>query len=51
MARIFAFNKASIALFKKLGYVEAGFHRNHGRLDGKWLDVIEVERSIPRNLI
>lgn len=51
MARIFTFNKASITLFKKLGYVEAGLHRNHGKLDGKWLDVLEVERSIPGNLI
>jgi phosphinothricin acetyltransferase len=50
MARIFVFNKASIALFRKIGYVNAGLHKDHGKLDGKWLDVLEVERSIPSNL-
>jgi L-amino acid N-acyltransferase YncA len=50
MVRIFTFNQASIDLFKKQGYVEAGLHKNHGKLDGKWLDVLELERSIPSNL-
>ncbi|HTY75954.1 MAG TPA: arsinothricin resistance N-acetyltransferase ArsN1 family A [Candidatus Nanoarchaeia archaeon] len=50
MARIFTFNKASIDLFEKQGYLEAGLHKNHGKLDGKWLDVLELEKSIPSNL-
>lgn len=50
MVRIFTFNQASIDLFKKHRYVEAGLHKNHGKLDGKWLDVLELERSIPCNL-
>ncbi|HUJ84380.1 MAG TPA: arsinothricin resistance N-acetyltransferase ArsN1 family A [Candidatus Acidoferrales bacterium] len=50
MVRIFTFNKASINLFKKQGYVEAGLHKNHGKLDGKWLDVLEMEKQIPCNL-
>ncbi len=50
MARIFVLNKASISLFKKMGYVEAGLHKNHGKLEDKWLDVLEIERSIPSNL-
>ncbi len=50
MVRIFAFNNASTALFKKEGYVEAGFHPKHGKLDGKWIDVLELERLIPKNI-
>ncbi len=50
MARIFVFNKASVCLFKKMGYVEAGLHKNHGKLDDMWLDVLEVEKSIPSNI-
>ncbi len=50
MVRIFAFNEASTGLFKKMGYVEAGLHKNHGKLGERWLDVLEMEKSIPANL-
>jgi L-amino acid N-acyltransferase YncA len=50
MVRIFSFNRASINLFRKIGYVETGLHLCHGKLDGKWLDVLELEHQIPRNI-
>jgi len=51
MARIFTFNQPSRALFKKQGYTEIGVHKKHGKLEGKWLDVVEVEKLIPNNII
>ncbi len=50
MAKIFMSNEASKALFKKQGYSKVGVHRKHGKLEGEWLDVLEVEKSIPSNL-
>jgi L-amino acid N-acyltransferase YncA len=50
MGRIFTFNQASRALCKKLGFTEIGIHEKHGKLDGNWLDVVEVEKLIPRNI-
>jgi phosphinothricin acetyltransferase len=50
MGRIFTFNQASRTLCKKLGFTEIGIHEKHGKLDGKWLDTVEVERLIPKNI-
>jgi len=50
MGRIFVFNQASRTLCKKLGFREVGVHEKHGKLDGIWLDVVEVERLIPKNI-
>lgn len=50
MGRIFTFNQASRTLCKKLGFTEIGIHEKHSKLDGKWLDTVEVERLIPRNI-
>ena len=49
--RIFVFNQASRNLCKELGFREVGIHEKHGKLDGKWIDVVEVEKLIPRNII
>jgi L-amino acid N-acyltransferase YncA len=49
--RIFVFNQVSRNLCKELGFREVGIHEKHGKLDGKWIDVVEVERMIPRNII
>jgi len=49
MGRIFTFNQASRTLCKKLGFTEIGIHEKHAKLDGKWLDVVEVEKLIPKN--
>ena len=50
MGRIFVFNKVSRNLCKQLGFREIGFHEKHGKLDGEWIDVVEVERLIPENI-
>ena len=40
---------ASLALCRSLGFREVGTYEKHGRLDGRWLDVVIVERLIPEN--
>ena len=50
LSRIFPFNVASRALCRKYGFREVGVYQKHARLDGRWLDVVIVERLIPRNL-
>jgi len=49
VSRIFPFNAGSRALCRSCGFREVGTYEKHGRLDGKWLDVIIVERLIPEN--
>jgi phosphinothricin acetyltransferase len=49
LSRIFPFNAASRALCRKHGFREVGVYEKHARLDGRWLDVVIVERLIPRN--
>lgn len=46
LSRIFTFNSASRALCHKLGFREVGTYRNHGQLNGRWLDVVIVEYLI-----
>jgi L-amino acid N-acyltransferase YncA len=50
LSRIFLFNEASRALCRKHGFREVGIYEKHGKLDGRWLDVVIVERLIPANL-
>jgi L-amino acid N-acyltransferase YncA len=50
LSRIFPFNEASRALCRKHGFREVGVYEKHARLDGRWLDVVIVERLIPANL-
>jgi L-amino acid N-acyltransferase YncA len=50
LSRIFPFNAASRALCRKHGFREVGVYEKHARLDGRWLDVVVVERLIPSNL-
>ena len=50
VSRVFPFNAGSRALCRSCGFREVGIYEKHGRLDGKWLDVIIVERLIPENL-
>jgi phosphinothricin acetyltransferase len=49
LSRIFPFNTASRALCRSLGFREVGTYEKHGRLDGRWLDVVIVERVIAEN--
>jgi L-amino acid N-acyltransferase YncA len=50
LSRIFPFNEASRALCRKHGFREVGIYEKHARLDGRWLDVVIVERLITANL-
>ena len=50
LSRIFPFNEASRALCCKHGFREVGVYEKHARLDGRWLDVVIVERLISSNL-
>jgi L-amino acid N-acyltransferase YncA len=46
LSRIFPENTASRALVGKLGFREVGVYKKHGQLDGKWRDVVIVERLL-----
>lgn len=50
VSRIFPFNTASRAMCRTCGFREVGVYEKHGRLDGRWLDVVIVERIISENL-
>lgn len=50
VSRVFPFNQASRALCRSCGFREVGVYEKHGRLDGRWLDAVIVERLIPENL-
>jgi len=50
LSRIFPFNEASRALCRKHGFREVGVYEKHARLDGRWLDVVIVERLISSNM-
>jgi L-amino acid N-acyltransferase YncA len=50
LSRIFPFNEASRALCRKHGFREVGIYEKHACLDGRWLDVVIVERLISANL-
>jgi L-amino acid N-acyltransferase YncA len=49
LSRVFPANTASRRLCRSLGFREVGTYEKHGRLDGRWLDVVIVERLIPEN--
>jgi len=46
IAKIFPENRASLRLFERKGFREVGVHRNHGQLDGRWRDVVVLERLL-----
>ena len=47
VSRVFTENAASRRLLAALGFREAGVYERHGRLDGRWRDVVIVERLLP----
>ncbi len=51
LSRIFIENTASRALMRDLGFREVGIYHKHGKLDGRWRDVVIVEYVIEANLI
>lgn len=46
LSRIFPQNTSSRKLCASLGFREVGIYEKHGRLDGKWMDTIIVEKSL-----
>jgi phosphinothricin acetyltransferase len=50
VSRIFIENTASRRLMAAMGFREVGIYEKHARLDGRWRDVVIVERLIPANL-
>lgn len=46
LSRVFVENAASRRLLAACGFREVGLYRRHGRLDGRWRDVVIVERLI-----
>ena len=49
ISRVFVSNEASRALCRNAGFREVGVLERHGRLEGRWMDVLIVERLIPGN--
>jgi phosphinothricin acetyltransferase len=45
-SRIFSTNEASIRLHEAAGFTIVGVQRHHGRLEGRWLDCVLVERLL-----
>jgi phosphinothricin acetyltransferase len=46
VSRIFPENVASRRLCAALGFREVGIYRRHGKLDGRWMDCVIVERLL-----
>ncbi len=42
----FPWNAASVALYRRLGFREVGVYREQGLLDGRWVDVVLMERLL-----
>jgi phosphinothricin acetyltransferase len=42
----FPSNAAGIALYKRMGFSEVGIYREQGLLDGKWVDVIAMDKLL-----
>jgi L-amino acid N-acyltransferase YncA len=49
VSRIFVENEASRRLMASMGFREVGIYEKHAKLDGRWRDVVIVERLIPEN--
>jgi RimJ/RimL family protein N-acetyltransferase len=39
-------NAAGIALYTRLGFTRVGVYREQGLLDGRWVDVVVMERLL-----
>ena len=50
VSRVFVENEASRRLLRGAGFREVGIYERHGRLDGRWRDVVIVERLLPAAL-
>ena len=50
VSRVFVENAPSRGLLASVGFREVGTYESHAKLDGRWRDVVIVERLIPVNL-
>jgi phosphinothricin acetyltransferase len=50
LSRVFVDNAASRGLLGSLGFREVGIYEKHAQLDGRWRDVVIVERLIAENI-
>ncbi len=41
------FNRAALSLYRKAGYREVGVFKEQGRLDGRFVDVVAMEKILP----
>ena len=46
LGKVFPENLACVRLVGRCGFQQVGLHRHHGRLDGKWRDVLLVEQLL-----
>jgi L-amino acid N-acyltransferase YncA len=46
LGKVFPENKACVRMVRRCGFQEVGLHRRHGRLDGRWRDVLLLERLL-----
>ncbi|MBA2469384.1 MAG: N-acetyltransferase [Chloroflexia bacterium] len=46
VSRVFTENTASLNLLKRVGFREVGVYEKHAKLDGRWRDVVIVERLL-----
>jgi phosphinothricin acetyltransferase len=42
----FPFNKAGVALYDRLGFTPVGIYHEQGQLDGRWVDVLIMEKLL-----
>jgi phosphinothricin acetyltransferase len=49
LSRVFPANSGSRRLCAACGFREVGMYEKHAQLDGRWLDVVIIERLIPAN--
>lgn len=42
----FPFNASGQGLYRKMGFREVGVFKNHGKLDGNWVDVMWMEKLL-----
>lgn len=42
----FPYNEIGVALYKKMGFTPVGVYHEQGRLDGRWVDVLIMERIL-----
>jgi L-amino acid N-acyltransferase YncA len=42
----FPFNPAGLALYERTGFARVGVYREQGQLDGKWVDIVVMEKRL-----